>query len=101
MNNEDYDAKKQKEISTLEQTLAYQTKVPILKFKNRYFKNRYLNFSLKQYEKVYNLKAKKVREIRNFSIKTANENDQFDDKLLETNISLHDRKHINEEISNN
>ncbi|CAF0746511.1 unnamed protein product [Brachionus calyciflorus] len=78
LNSEDYDAKKQKEIAVLEDTIAYQAK---------------------QYEKVYKNKTKKVNEIRNFSIKVANNNDHLDDNLKDTNVSLYDRKHINEEMT--
>lgn len=56
---------------------------------------------MKQYEKVYKNKNKKLNEIRGQSIKIANNNDQFDDNLRENNISLHDRVHINEEMSIN
>lgn len=55
--------------------------------------------NLKQYEKVYNLKSKKIKEIKTQSIKVANNNDQYDDNLKERNVILHDRRHISEEIS--
>ena len=54
---------------------------------------------VKQYEKVYGQKAKKLKDINKFSIKVANNNDQYDDKIKDLNISLHQRKHINEEMS--
>ena len=78
MNYEDYDAKKQKEIAVLEQTLAYQTK---------------------QFEKVYGLKAKKLKDINKQAVKVANANYHLDEELLDKNVTLYERKHINEEMS--
>jgi hypothetical protein len=40
-----------------------------------------------------------LSEIRNKSLKTANDNDKFDDKLKESNVRLFERKHISEELS--
>lgn len=78
LENPDYDAQKQKEIAILEATIAYKNK---------------------QNEKTYGQKAKTIKEINKSSIKTANVNDQVDDKLKESNVVLHDRKHIKEEMS--
>jgi len=33
------------------------------------------------------------------SVKVANQNDKLTDKLIEKNVALHERKHINEEMS--
>lgn len=75
----DYDGKKQKEISVLEQTIA---------------------FKKQEYEKTYEYRSKKLKEIKNQSVKIANLNDHYDDDLQDKNVKLHDHKHINEEISN-
>ena len=40
-----------------------------------------------------------MKEIKKSSVKVANINDQFDDKLKDNNVTLHERKHIKEEIS--
>ncbi len=48
---------------------------------------------------MYSQKAKSVNDIKKSSIKVANTNDQFDDKLKDTNVVLHERKHIKEELS--
>lgn len=77
LNTEDYDGKKQKEVAVLEQTIAYKNK---------------------QYEKVYDNKSKKLSDIRNQSIRVANSNDNLDDDLRFKNMSLHDRKHIQDEM---
>jgi hypothetical protein len=80
LSTQDYDGKKQKEAAVLEQTLGYQTQA---------------------FQRVYNKKAKKLREIKNESIKVANNNDQLDDQLVDQNITLHQRKHVNQEMSKN
>ena len=54
---------------------------------------------MKQYEKIYNQKLKQTKDIRMESVKLGNLNQQLDDQLTQKNVVLHDRKHINEEIS--
>ena len=101
--NENYDAKKQKEIQVLEQTLTYQTKVKL--FRYSFLLNIYIQFFyvflkiLKQFEKVYGLKARTLKDVNYQSVKVANQNDKLTDKLIEKNVALHERKHINEEMS--
>ena len=93
----DYEGKKQKEVATLEQTIAYKKQV--------IFCVNFVSFSffnwiiLKEYEKSYENKTKKMKEIKNQAVKFANSNDQFDDDLREKNVVLHDHKHINDELS--
>ena len=76
--SEDYDGKKQKEVSVLESTLEFQAKT---------------------HEKVYGQKARKLNEINRFSVKTANFSDQLNDDLVDKNVILHQRKFISEEMS--
>ena len=97
--NEYYEAKKQKEIQVLEQTLTYQTKVKLFSF-NFLLQIIYILKILKQFEKVYGLKARTLKDVNYQSVKVANQNDKLTDKLIEKNVVLHERKHINEEMSN-
>lgn len=55
--------------------------------------------NIKAHERTYGLKAKNLKEIKKHSVKTGNENDKIDDQLNESNIILHQRKHVNEEMS--
>ncbi len=54
---------------------------------------------MKQFEKVYGLKARTLKDVNYQSVKVANQNDKLTDKLIEKNVALHERKHINEEMS--
>lgn len=78
MNSEDYDGKKQKEISILEKTIAYKKE---------------------QHAKLYTNRNKKLKSIRDQSVKLANDNDNMDDQLKDNNVVLYDRKHIESEMS--
>lgn len=40
-----------------------------------------------------------LKDLNKSSVKVANVNHKFDDKLRDSNVVLHDRKHIMEEIS--
>lgn len=79
LNCVDYDDKKMREIATLEKTIDYQTK---------------------QYEKKYQEKAIKLSEEHKYSVKVANSNNKLDETLEETNVTLFERKHIDEDIGN-
>jgi cilia- and flagella-associated protein 43 len=74
---EDYDNKKLKEVSRLEEVLTAQSQ---------------------QYQRVYQQKAQKLKDINDKSVRIANKNDKFDERLTENNVMLHDRKHINKDI---
>ena len=47
---------------------------------------------------MYGQKAKALKELNRKSVKIANTNYQYNEKLQENNVILHDRKHISEEI---
>lgn len=78
LNCDDYDGKKQKEISILEQTIAYKKE---------------------QYAKTYVNKNKQLKGVRDHSIKLANENENLDDELSQKNVSLYERKLVENEMS--
>jgi hypothetical protein len=78
LNSVDYDGKKQKEIATLEQTVAYQAK---------------------QHEKVLAKKERQLNDVRKEATRTANLNAQYDDHLKEANVSLYERKNIAQDMS--
>ena len=78
LNTEDFDGKKQKEVSVLEQTIAYKKE---------------------QYAKLYTNRNKKLKSIRDQSVKLANDNENLDDELKDKNVVLYDRKHIETEMS--
>lgn len=78
LNSEDYDAKKQKEINVLEQTIAYQAE---------------------QYKKKYGEQNTRLKKVTFQSVKIANDNRNLDDKLDEANVMLHEKKHIKDELA--
>ena len=77
LSSEDYDSKKQKEIAILEQTLVFQGE---------------------QYKKKYNEQSDKIQVIKSQSVKTANNNNNLDEKLDEANVLFNEKKHINKDI---
>lgn len=79
MNSENYDGKKQQEISTLEQTIAYKKE---------------------QYARIYANQNKKLKGVRDQSVKVANNNLTLDDELKDKNVVLYERKHVENEMSN-
>jgi hypothetical protein len=79
LNSENYDGKKQQEISTLEQTIAYKKE---------------------QYARIYSNQNKKLKGVRDHSVKVANNNLTLDDELKDKNVVLYERKHVENEMSN-
>jgi hypothetical protein len=53
----------------------------------------------KAHERTYGLRSRNLKEVKKTSVKIGNENDKLDDELNERNIVLHQRKHVNEEMS--
>ena len=45
------------------------------------------------------MRSRNLKEVKKTSVKIGNENDKLDDELNERNIVLHQRKHVNEEMS--
>ena len=80
LSSEDYDKKKQDEIAVLEKTLAFQGE---------------------QYTKKYGEQSNKLQVVKQYSIKTANNNNNLDDRLQETNVVFNEKKHINRDMFGN
>ena len=53
----------------------------------------------KAHERVHDIKSRTFKEIKKGAVKVGNENDQLDDQLNESNVILHQRKHVNDEMS--
>jgi hypothetical protein len=80
LGSEDYDKKKQDEIAILEKTLVFQNG---------------------QYNKKYGEQSNKLQTVIQYSVKTANNNNNLDEKLQETNVMFNEKKHINQDMYGN
>jgi hypothetical protein len=60
-----------------------------------------LVFQNGQYNKKYGEQSNKLQTVKQYSVKTANNNNNLDEKLQETNVMFNEKKHINQDMYGN
>jgi hypothetical protein len=60
-----------------------------------------LVFQNGQYNKKYGEQSNKLQTVIQYSVKTANNNNNLDEKLQETNVMFNEKKHINQDMYGN